>query len=84
MARAISIRLVADYFASKGRILSYEEYKNANDTPISAAELKRDHGSWTRVLQRVHKFFPDAVAAKAEAPAVVEAVVEKKVAKNDK
>jgi hypothetical protein len=74
--RGLVLQQVAEYFASKGRYMSYEEYKGQTDTPVSAAVLKRAiGGSWKRAEARIEKYFPELAAKIASGP-VVEPVVE--------
>jgi hypothetical protein len=44
---------VGAYFASKGKVLTAEEYKNANDVPVRFQLVKRNIGSWSRLLNMV-------------------------------
>jgi hypothetical protein len=47
------VEQIGAYFASKGRVLTAEEYKNANDVPIRFQLVKRGIGSWSRLLNMV-------------------------------
>lgn len=42
-----------EYFKTKGRALSYEEYRDADDTPLRVNLVKRTLGGWNRVLATV-------------------------------
>lgn len=80
----MQLKLVAEYFASKGRYMDYAEYKQQTDAPVSAAMLKRvAGGSWKRVQQRIEKFFPELAAQIAAGPVVEEVVVKPKRVKNE-
>ena len=54
-----TLSILADYFKSKGKFLSIAEYKEATDTPIRFAVLKRNIGSWTRLEQMLKSKYPD-------------------------
>jgi len=41
------------YFASKGGVMSMEEYKNAQDTPVRFILIKRTIGSWGRLINMI-------------------------------
>jgi hypothetical protein len=41
------------YFASKGKVLTADEYKNADDVPIRFQLVKRGIGSWSRLINMV-------------------------------
>lgn len=68
MTRKIIVDQLKEYFALKGKVMTAEEYKEAEDAPIRIQVLKRKIGSWARVLNMVGD---DLVA-----PAVVEPVKE--------
>lgn len=54
MTRRTSIvEQIGAYFASKGKALTAEEYKNADDVPIRFQLVKRAIGSWSRLLNMV-------------------------------
>lgn len=54
MTRRTSIvEQIGAYFASKGKALTAEEYKNADDVPIRFQLVKRNIGSWSRLLNMV-------------------------------
>jgi len=44
------IQVLGKYFASKGGVMSYVEYRDAEDAPIRPVVLKRAIGPWTRLL----------------------------------
>ena len=56
--RKAVLKTLADYFATKGQMMSPTEYKVANDAPIRFMVAKRSIGSWARILQMVKKNFP--------------------------
>jgi len=61
--RGLILQQVAEYFAVKGKYMTYAEYKEQTDTPVSAAMLKRvTGGSWSRVQSRIQKYFPELSA----------------------
>ena len=79
------VEQIGSYFASKGKVLTAEEYKNADDVPIRFQLVKRGIGSWSRLLNMVGDIkqydgsksvptTPSAPAPTTEAP--VEAPVE--------
>ena len=43
-----------DYFMSKGKVLSIEEYKAATDAPMRFMVAKRAFGSWARMTQMIN------------------------------
>lgn len=69
MTRKIIVDQLKEYFALKGKVMTAEEYKEAEDAPIRIQVLKRKIGSWARVLNMVGD---DLVVV----PAVVEPVKE--------
>lgn len=46
-------QILRDYFLQKGKALSYEEYRTAEDAPIRPNLVKRTLGGWNRVLATV-------------------------------
>ena len=63
---------LADYFAEKGKVLTVEEYKAAEDRPIRYMVAKRPFGSWSRMQSMLRRNFPEqweATQAPAPAPA---------------
>lgn len=74
MTRRTSIvEQVGAYFASKGKVLTAEEYKEAEDVPIRFQLVKRVIGSWSRLLNMVGDIKQyegiESVPAKPSAPA---------------
>lgn len=74
--------VLKEYFIEKGRVLSYEEYRDATDAPIRLALVKRALGGWNRVLATVGdipvKQTPEPVVSAKETPKPVAPVQEKK------
>lgn len=76
MTRRTSIvEQIGAYFASKGKVLTADEYKNADDVPIRFQLVKRNIGSWSRLLNMVGDISQykgtATVAATPSAPAPV-------------
>ena len=60
-----------DYFMSKGKVYTIDEYKAADDAPMRFAVAKRAFGSWARMKQMIeHKMRMDNVTI--EAPKVAQ------------
>lgn len=83
MTRRTSIvEQIGAYFASKGKVLTAEEYKDAEDVPVRFQLVKRNIGSWSRLLNMVGDISQydgsTSVAAtpSAPAPSTEEPVVE--------
>ena len=88
MTRRTSIvEQIGAYFASKGKALTADEYKAAEDVPIRFQLVKRGVGSWSRLLNMVGDISqydgtttiaaaPSSPAPSTEEPVVVVAVVE--------
>lgn len=78
MTKTKLVNDLREYFASKGKFLSYNEYIEAEDAPYRIQIIKRAVGSWAR-LEKMVGMAPVAVApveaAKAPEP-VAEPVVE--------
>lgn len=51
--RTSIISQIGAYFASKGGVMTMEEYKKAEDAPIRYVLIKRTIGSWGRLLNMV-------------------------------
>ena len=56
--RKAVLKTLADYFATKGQMMSPTEYKVANDAPIRFMVAKRPFGSWSRMQQMMKVNFP--------------------------
>lgn len=68
------VEQIGAYFASKGKVLTADEYKAADDTPIRFQLVKRSIGSWSRLINMVgdiSKYSATAAPAKPSAPAPV-------------
>ena len=57
-SRKAVLKTLADYFATKGQMMSPTEYKVANDAPIRFMVAKRPFGSWARMQQMIEANFP--------------------------
>lgn len=67
--RTAIIEQVGNYFASKGKTMSLEEYKTQEDAPIRFQLIKRSIGSWSRLLNMVGDISKyNAVAVSNEQP----------------
>lgn len=87
--RTVIVEQIGAYFASKGKVLTAEEYKDAEDTPIRFALVKRGIGSWSRLLNMVGDISQysgeTTVPATPSAPAIKDPVDEpKEEAKEEK
>jgi len=51
MNRPQVLKVLMEYFKKKGKILSIEEYKAADDAPMRFMVAKRAFGSWARMEQ---------------------------------
>lgn len=49
MSRQAILETLKGYFASKGKFLTMEEYKEAEDAPFRFQIVKRTFGSWSRL-----------------------------------
>ena len=75
------IKALSDFMASKNvESMTLAEYKGfGNDVPVKDYLLRRQFGSWNRVLSQVSKRYPVPAPVKKEAPKkVVKQVKEKK------
>ena len=55
-----------DYFMSKGKVYTIDEYKAAEDAPMRFAVAKRAFGSWARMTQMIeYKMRTDNVTMEA-------------------
>jgi hypothetical protein len=70
MSRKTTLETMKEYFAGKGKFLTIDEYKEADDTPVRFILLKRTFGSWARLKSLVGEFEVTAVVEvpKQEAP----------------
>jgi hypothetical protein len=49
MSRQATLQTLKEYFATKGKFLTMEEYKEAADAPFRFQIVKRAFGSWSRL-----------------------------------
>lgn len=49
MSRQATLATLKEYFASKGKFMTMEEYKEALDAPVRFQVVKRTFGSWSRL-----------------------------------
>ena len=75
MSRLILINTLRDYFTIKGKFMTVEEYKEAEDAPYRYQIVKRTIGTWARLKNLVGEL-PVQEAPKP----VVKSPVEKKAA----
>ena len=55
-----------EYFQTKGKVLTIDEYKAATDVPMRFMAAKRAFGSWARMTQMIeHKMRMDNVSMEA-------------------
>lgn len=47
-----------EYFASKGKFLTYAEYTQEEDTPFRAQIIKRHVGTWARLERLIGEVTP--------------------------
>ena len=77
MTRKVIVEQLKDYFATKGKVMSAEEYRDAEDAPIRIQVLKRKIGSWSRIMNMVGMKAPEVIVALAiEAPAIEAPAIE--------
>ena len=53
MSRLILINTLRDYFIAKGKFMTVEEYKEAEDAPYRYQIVKRTVGTWARLKNLV-------------------------------
>lgn len=53
MNRPQVLKVLMEYFDKKGKILSIDEYKAADDAPMRFMVAKRAFGSWARMEQMI-------------------------------
>lgn len=58
MKKSVVINTLREYFSSKGKALTYEEYRDSEDAPIRIQLVKRTLGTWNRVLNAVGPIEP--------------------------
>ena len=70
MNKPAILKTLMDYFMSKGKVYTIDEYKAAEDAPMRFAVAKRAFGSWARMTQMIeHKMRVDDTPMPAPAPA---------------
>ena len=72
MTKAKLVEQLREYFAAKGKILTAEEYKDADDAPYRYQIVKRTVGSWARMKSLVNQDGTSFNAAELGEPVVVE------------
>jgi hypothetical protein len=88
MTKDMMIKAASDFMTKKGGVMDLAEYKShGNDVPVKDYLLRRQFGSWSRVLSVVKKRHPVSVTpVKVEEPKAapkVEKKTEVKVEKKD-
>ena len=68
MSRQATLETLKEYFASKGKFLTMEEYKDAADAPFRFQIVMRTFGSWSRLKGLVGEVATKATAPKPAAP----------------
>jgi hypothetical protein len=68
MTKDMMVKALSEFVASKGvSTMSLPEYKaHGNEVPVKDYLLRRQWGSWTRVLSMMNKRYPIQVAEVAE------------------
>ena len=69
MNRPQVLKVLMEYFDKKGKILSIDEYKAADDAPMRFMVAKRAFGSWARMEQMIKTAGWTDIPAPAPAPA---------------
>jgi|TARA_B110000908_G_scaffold148241_1_gene180583 hypothetical protein len=70
MNKPAILKTLLEYFLDKGKILSIDEYKAAQDAPMRFMVAKRAFGSWARMSQMIEaKMRVDNTPMPAPAPA---------------
>jgi hypothetical protein len=78
MAKTKLVDGLREYFTSKGKFLSYQEYVSAEDAPFRAQIVKRYVGTWARLEKLVGPIEPKPEATpKPVKPQVTDAVTAK-------
>jgi hypothetical protein len=73
MSRKVIVEQLKDYFATKGGVMTAEQYKDAPDAPIRIQVLKRKLGSWPRIMNMLDMKAPEVIVAPAIEAPVIEA-----------
>ena len=53
MNKPAILKQLIEYFQKKGKVLSIDEYKAAEDAPMRFMAAKRAFGSWARMTQMI-------------------------------
>tara|TARA_E500000178_G_C16938489_1_gene715179 strand:+ start:1060 stop:1326 length:267 start_codon:yes stop_codon:yes gene_type:complete len=62
MTKDMMVKAVSDFMAKEGGVMNLAEYKShGNDVPVKDYLLRRQFGSWNRVLSVVNKRYPISV-----------------------
>ena len=69
MNRPQVLKVLMEYFKKKGKVLSIEEYKAADDAPMRFMVAKRAFGSWARMQQMMVTAGWEDTPVEAPAPA---------------
>ena len=82
MAKKKLVDDLREYFTSKGKFLSYQEYIAAEDAPFRAQIVKRYVGTWARLENMIGEIVPKnepkvAPKAKPVNPQITDAVTTK-------
>lgn len=76
MTKKVIIDQLKEYFEQKGKVLTADEYKEAEDAPIRLQVLKRKIGSWSRIVNMVNKNTEVILAVDVQEAPKVDAPVE--------
>lgn len=63
MTKTKLVEDLKEYFASKGKFLTYAEYVEAEDAPYRPQIIKRMVGSWARLRSMVGMVEPEVVSS---------------------
>tara|TARA_Y100001951_G_scaffold101796_1_gene107277 strand:- start:261 stop:521 length:261 start_codon:yes stop_codon:yes gene_type:complete len=78
-----ALKIIAEYMAKKGKVLTLAEYNAEADKPIRTPILKRTFGgSWARMEQMLEHNYPELYVP-TPAPAPKKTVAKAKVGKKD-
>lgn len=64
MTKTKLVEDLKEYFASKGKFLTYAEYVEAEDAPYRPQIIKRMVGSWARLRSMVGMVEPELVSSR--------------------
>lgn len=59
MTKQEILKALAEFFASKGNIMTAAEYRTHSDQPVSPVILKRKFGSWNRIRRLVENNYAE-------------------------